>query len=73
MISFTLTYYITFTSEEEEFNKIGLVKSEIKDGDDSCTGETANYFMYSFMFKLMAAFFAGGMLSDGAYIKMGII
>ncbi len=47
-----------------------------KENEDVCiqnasTGTT--YFINTLVFKLMGAFFAGGILSDGLFIKMGII
>lgn len=70
MISVILMYYISFYEEKLNADKVGTTEIE---QDKGCNKETPNYFIYSLCFKLMAAFFAGGILSDGIYIKMGII
>jgi len=78
VLSFTLTYYVTFYNEEKV---IDLAKNKniqnLNQNEDLqlCDGSNINYtyFINSFLFKLMGAFFAGGILSDGMFIKMGII
>jgi hypothetical protein len=69
LISFTLVYYITFYEEKLLADKI----EKFEETPQECNKDQPSYFIYSLCFKLMAAFFAGGILSDGLYIRMGII
>jgi hypothetical protein len=64
-----LVYYITFYEEKLLADKI----EKFEETQQECNKDQPSYFIYSLCFKLMAAFFAGGILSDGLYIRMGII
>jgi uncharacterized membrane protein SpoIIM required for sporulation len=72
VISFTLTYYITFY-DEEKIIKENLKRKEIDlHNENSCDIINSEFFLNTFIFKLLGAFFAGGVLSDGLYIKLGV-
>jgi hypothetical protein len=77
VVSFALTYYITFYDEvyEENLKKIQINKEEFaKAQHDVCSNSNDTmYFMNSFYFKIMVAFFAGGFLSDRFFLKFGLI
>jgi len=73
MISFTLTYYITYYEINEESKEVHNLKHVEIEDEKGCNNEKVSYFIYSLCFKLMAAFFAGGILSDGLYIRLGVI
>jgi hypothetical protein len=66
ILSVTLTYYVAFYDEEK------AAKVVIEKQDEGCGNSSSTYFINSFIFKIMGAFFAGGMLSDGLFIKLGI-
>jgi hypothetical protein len=71
-VTVSLTYYITFFEEAEMIsNQEKLKKIEIcnEDVDTSNTLENPTNF---FFFKLITAFFAGGLLSDRLFIKLGV-
>lgn len=76
LISFTLTYYVTFFDEGKAIEENQKQIEKENQNEDVCSNNAktgTTYFINSLMFKLMAAFFAGGILSDGLFIKMGII
>ena len=77
-LSFILTYYTTLYEEKEivkDTAEIGISNPEkISDDFDICqTENNMLYFTGSLMFKLLIAFFAGGVVSDGIFIRMGIV
>ena len=59
-----MIYYVTFFEEEKANNDANIVEK---------TGCSEEYvFAYnSFIFKIAAAFIAGGIISDYTWIKMG--
>jgi hypothetical protein len=65
-ISFALTYYITF-SQEENYQKVEVIKIENK---EICQ-ETYTV-INSFYLKIVLAFFAGGIVSDRLFLKLGV-
>lgn len=68
-ISCSLTYYVSFYDEEKHI----VANLEIKQDENDICGNQPNFIIGTFFFKIMAAFFAGGVLSDRLFIKMGII
>ena len=70
IVSFTMTYYMSL---EEKENEVKVMEFEEIEKDSECNNAKGNYLMYSFCFKLFAAFFAGGIFSDGVFIRMGVI
>jgi hypothetical protein len=60
-----LVYYITFFDENVE---IPIVEVE----DHKCE-KSENVLISTFMFKTICAFFAGGLVSDRLFLKIGII
>ena len=73
MISIILMYYVAFYDKEYEMEKSIVFNKSNTDTIQECKTSEGNYFIYTFVFKLMVAFFAGGILSDGLYIKLGVI
>jgi hypothetical protein len=66
LISIALTYHISILEGKD----ITHLTTPIKEENDCGNGQ--NFFVGSFYFKIMAAFFAGGMLSDRLFIRIGI-
>ena len=77
MVTFALAYQIALEDKEIELKvktAQSLKNEDLNDKEKSCSeGGHVNYFIYSFCFKMMAAFFAGGIISDGLFIKFGVI
>ncbi len=68
LVTFSLTYYITFYEKEQP-----KVHTTYENGYESkCEHNRGDYFINSIYFKLMAAFFAGGIISEGLWLKVGI-
>jgi hypothetical protein len=68
-VAFSLTYYISFY----ENVKSGGLKIQNENGKDPmCDSIQARYFINSIYFKLMAAFFAGGVLAEGLWFRVGV-
>jgi len=65
-LSIALTYYITF-SEEENLNKLEINKIE---NTELC--QESNITSNTFYLKIVLAFFAGGIVSDRLYLKLGV-
>merc|ERR1711976_693215 len=83
LISVVLTYYISFYDEEKAVEEMKIENKESRailhnEVDEKCpngnsvTSVYVTYFINSFIFKLMGDFFAGGILSDGLFIKIGV-
>ncbi len=70
LITFSLTYYVSYYEQEQPRleNKLENEKSE----NPICESNRGGYFINSIYFKLMAAFFAGGVISEGLWLKIGI-
>ena len=64
-ISLVLTYYITFYDEKIEQEIIKVEEEQCKKPDTLP--------MTAFLFKIVCAFFAGGLVSDKVFLKIGII
>jgi hypothetical protein len=76
MVSFMLTYYITFYPEEQVDNDNDNFKTVGPQQNKECESSSSSSigrFIQSGILKLLAAFFAGGMLSDGIFFKLGVI
>lgn len=65
-LSIAITYYITF-SEEEYINKLEINKIE---STELC--QESNTATNTFYLKIVLAFFAGGIVSDRLYLKLGV-
>ncbi len=70
VVTLALTYYITFYDETKH---IKAKNEDNGDEDVSCSSIQHNFFIGTFFFKIISAFFAGGMLSDRLFIKLGVI
>jgi hypothetical protein len=66
MLSVTLTYYITFYEIENDKN----VEVNKRNTNDVCQ-ENNSIFNHIYM-KIVLAFFAGGIVSDRIFLKMGV-
>ena len=69
IISFMLTYYVTFFNEELKLEKQDL--NEINNETENCISSLTS-FKFALL-KVIGAFFAGGIIADGIFIKFGII
>jgi hypothetical protein len=68
LVSLSLTYYISFYENEEMGPKI----QNENDKEPICETIRGRYFINSIYFKLMAAFFAGGVLAEGIWFRVGV-
>jgi len=74
MVTFALTYQIALEDKQMEMKSNKIKNENFEEKVESCNEAcNVNYFIYSFCFKMMAAFFAGGIISDGLFIKFGVI
>ena len=64
-ISLVLTYYITFYDEKTE-------QHSFQKEDEQCE-KPDTIPITNFLFKIVCAFFAGGLVSDKLFLKIGII
>ncbi len=64
-LSLVLLYYITIFDE-----KVEVTIEAIE--EDMCE-KSKNMSMTTFIFKIICAFFAGGLVSDKLFLKLGII
>jgi hypothetical protein len=64
-ISLALVYYITLFDEKVEIPVVEV--------DTNLCDKSGNMLLSTFIIKIMAAFFAGGLVSDRLFLKIGII
>jgi hypothetical protein len=64
-ISLALVYYITLFDEKSE---VPIVETD----EEKCE-KSENMLISTFILKIIGAFFAGGLVSDRIFLKIGII